>query len=43
METNFTKAINDFNETINKSEFGSESYQLLCELKYKFIKYYKVC
>ena len=43
METNFTKGLYDFNETINKSEYGSESYKLLCELKYKFIKYYQVC
>lgn len=40
-ETNFSKGLNDFNLTIKKVEVGSDCYKLLCELKYKFIKYYK--
>jgi len=38
MTTKFTKAMEYFNEQINKVEKGSEEYKLMCLLKYRYIQ-----
>ena len=39
METKFTKAIEDYNNLINKVQCGSKEYKLLCLAKYIYIKH----
>lgn len=40
MVTKFTKAMEYFNNIINKVEKGSYEYHLMCLLKYKYIQDY---
>ena len=40
MERNFTKAMEYFNSVINQVEKGSNEYQLMCLLKYRYIQDY---
>lgn len=40
METKFTKAMEYFNNIIDKVEKGSKEYKLMCLLKYRYIQNY---